>query len=327
MHVLMIRRVTLLCSLLCLIHTHLQTAVVAQDLPAQLDAYDEDALAAEDAEEKEKATNELALANKTTANASAKQFNASTLEQGSNTSVAVNSAEVETDDLQAPEEQVLEKETKEDYDTILSMRSPPQGVSPHAINILAQPRAFKGAQDDGGDDYYNFRDNFQGNFGGDFSVAFTVCFRDVRLNAPIIDFGNGQEKDNIIVGRRGKSDDLQFTIYHLQKENDELVATSRAVVAPNVLRIGETAKFLCQVDIHGRMRIVKDGVTVAERRDGYFPDQVVRLNLFVAKSNWPFDGAFYGELNDLRFWNIAVPWTSAFPEAGAKKALVRRVHR
>eukprot|EP00929_Paragymnodinium_shiwhaense_P064228 TRINITY_DN32157_c0_g1_i3.p1 TRINITY_DN32157_c0_g1~~TRINITY_DN32157_c0_g1_i3.p1 ORF type:complete len:218 (-),score=30.80 TRINITY_DN32157_c0_g1_i3:21-674(-) len=211
--------------------------------------------------------------------------------------------------------------------TILSMRSPPQGVSPHAINILAQPRAFKGAQDDGGDDYYNFRDNFQGNFGGDFSVAFTVCFRDVRLNAPIIDFGNGQEKDNIIVGRRGKSDDLQFTIYHLQKENDELVATSRAVVAPNVLRIGETAKFLCQVDIHGRMRIVKDGVTVAERRDGYFPDQVVRLNLFVAKSNWPFDGAFYGELNDLRFWNIAVPWTSAFPEAGAKKALVRRVHR
>lgn len=206
-------------------------------------------------------------------------------------------------------------------------------ISAAPIDVLRKPHTFLGRLDNGEPDFINFRDRYQGNFGGDFSVAFRGRFNDIGENARIIDFGNGLERDNIVVGRKGLNHSLQFAVYRRERQDGDIISTSRSLVAENVLRPNETASFLCQVDTKGHMRIWKDGTLVAQRKDGFSPDQVPRVNMFVGKSNWPQDSSFVGHLESLRVWNVNIAWAKAFPdspggdersEASARHSLMRR---
>merc|ERR1712232_186972 len=160
----------------------------------------------------------------------------------------------------------------------------------NAIKVLKKSQAFFGTLADGSEDYMNFYDNYKGNFGGAFSVAFAVRFDDIEKNSRIIDFGNGPDQDNIVVGRSGMSDDFEFSIYRRELIRGEIKSKNRSLFASKAIVPHRSAKYLCVVDALGRMRMYRDGITIAERVDGFPPEQVPRMNLLVGKSNWPDDG-------------------------------------
>eukprot|EP00928_Gymnodinium_smaydae_P023040 TRINITY_DN19169_c0_g2_i1.p1 TRINITY_DN19169_c0_g2~~TRINITY_DN19169_c0_g2_i1.p1 ORF type:complete len:320 (-),score=79.42 TRINITY_DN19169_c0_g2_i1:125-1084(-) len=188
-----------------------------------------------------------------------------------------------------------------------------------AISILPPTRrVFRGLARDGSDDFENFADNFKGNFGGAFSVAFKATFDSVDRNSPIIDFSNGPAVDNIVVARRNASNDLRFSVWRRERVNGQIEAAHRELDAKDVLSLKHPLPFLCVVDALGHMRIyTAGGRVVADRRDGFAPDQVPRLSLFVGRSSWPQHKNFRGSLEQLRVWNRVVSWKDAFPARAA----------
>lgn len=163
---------------------------------------------------------------------------------------------------------------------------------------------------DDGAESINFHDEYAGNFGGAFSVAFRARFDSRAWNGRVIDFGNGPGEDNIVVARRGTSDDLAFAVHREEMVGGEVRRTNRSVVALGVIPVGNSSAFLCAVDALGHMRILREGKTIAERKDGFSPEQVPRINLFVGRSNWEGDGLFQGQISNLRVWNSVVSWSS-----------------
>ena len=112
----------------------------------------------------------------------------------------------------------------------------------------------------------------------------------------IIDFGNGAGQNSIILGHVGTSNALGFHLYSS--------AGTYSIEAANALEIGKWMHLVATIDKSGLAKLYKDGQLI-QSKPFHLPDNVNRTLNFIAKSNWPNDGYFEGQMADVRVWNIA----------------------
>ncbi len=161
-------------------------------------------------------------------------------------------------------------------------------VTPKKVSVLSF---------DGKDDYVALP-----AVNNDYSQGFTVeawvqysSFQ--QFWSRIIDFGNGQGQNNIVLGHVGTSKDIGFHLY--------TTAEGRKMIEiANALEIGKWTHIAVTISKSREGKLYQNGQLVQSKLL-LLPDNVNRKLNYIAKSNWPQDGYFEGKIAEVRVWNIA----------------------
>jgi hypothetical protein len=145
--------------------------------------------------------------------------------------------------------------------------------------------------------------------GGSFSIECWIMFEGFRLYSRIIDLGSlsGSSAHNVILANQGRTNNLMFEVYSGTVPSQVLVT--------NALEVGEWVHIVASVEqlsptdtysaSAGRLRLYINGVERGSTY-GYIPQPVARPNGFIARSNWPADEYFAGNLDALYFYDTAL---------------------
>lgn len=117
----------------------------------------------------------------------------------------------------------------------------------------------------------------------------------------IFDFGNGAGVHNLILANRGTTSDLHFSIRD--------GAGSSSITATGALQTGVWQHVAATVDAQGNASIYLDGQEVASGTVNV-PDNLVRTNNYIGRSNWANDLDFAGNMDDVSYWNTALSQTT-----------------
>lgn len=94
----------------------------------------------------------------------------------------------------------------------------------------------------------------------------------------IVDFGNGQGRNNIVLAHVGTSNSLAFHTF--------TSTGGYAVEVPNALEIGKWAHVAATIDKSGEAKLYKNGKLI-QTKPFRLPDNVERKLNYIGKSNWP----------------------------------------
>lgn len=150
---------------------------------------------------------------------------------------------------------------------------------------------------DGIDDYIKIPEGFSSLEPG-FTVSLWAYPTAVKSWARFIDFGNGENADNIIFARLGSSDDLVMHTY------DGTSAGSR-VTASDTIELNKWQFFAASIDSNGNAALYKNGEVIGTGTT-VCPPSVVRGNNYIGKSNWSSDEYYSGYMDDIRVFNYAL---------------------
>lgn len=162
--------------------------------------------------------------------------------------------------------------------------------------------------------FYDFNRNnsHYGTFGSDglsdFSNGFSISFY-ARFDATagggwerIIDFGNGDNADNIVVAREGSTNRL---ILEFRRGSAESLECSAEIISDGVW-----AHYIITVDPSAGCVIYKNATAqtlyVNRPSNPFLPDNVARNNNYIGDSNWTADTFFDGGIGDLAIYNRAL---------------------
>jgi hypothetical protein len=140
-----------------------------------------------------------------------------------------------------------------------------------------------------GGDHATLPSGFSDSFSNGFALFAIWNFGTASNYERIIDLGQGQQDDNIIVGRRDTSNTFFYQLY-----NGSTGGTF--VQVDNAVQNNEFASY--GVSLNGTDgRLYVNGSLLATQA-GYseVPSNVVRNSNFIGKSNWPSDGASTGAM-------------------------------
>jgi streptogramin lyase len=152
-------------------------------------------------------------------------------------------------------------------------------------------------QFDGLDDYVDMPDGFA-DFRNGFTIEMWAHPTSPRSYARFIDFGNGSPSDNIIFARNATSDTLLFEVYIGDSSGGRLEAGQ-------VIDLNMWQHLAATLDLSGEVIIYKNGVEVA-RGAAIVPNNLIRANNYIAKSNWSWDEYYQGYMDEIRIWNRAL---------------------
>ncbi len=147
---------------------------------------------------------------------------------------------------------------------------------------------------DGSDDYIDLPDGFA-NFRTGMTVSVWVYPTEVKNWARIIDIGNGPYDNNIMLARRGSSNDLYFEVYNRDTSGGK-------VQAAGAIELNKWQLFTAALDMSGNVVIYKNGSPVASGQTA-IPVNIIRTNAYIGKSNWEDDANYKGRMDDLRIYN------------------------
>ncbi len=141
-------------------------------------------------------------------------------------------------------------------------------------------------------------------FSGDFTVTAWINLRSYQHYSRIIDFGNGENNDNVILGFSGDSDNL-FISFNSAQSQKMLIASSVSIKLNQWYHV---AFVLSKT----KGKIYVDGSSAA---DGtlYVPTNVKRNYNYIGKSNWPDPNAD-AVYDDLKIYNEALSAESILNE-------------
>ena len=117
--------------------------------------------------------------------------------------------------------------------------------------------------------------------------------------ARLMDLGNGQANDNIIlVPSNGTSGQPTLTIY---------VGGSHvfSLLAPNAIPLNTWTHLAGVINSDRSCRLYVNGILVASGITPSLPSNVVRTSNYIGKSDWPNDGPFDSSVADVRIWSVA----------------------
>jgi hypothetical protein len=132
----------------------------------------------------------------------------------------------------------------------------------------------------------------------EFSISVWVYPMDVGDSSRIIDFGNGQLADNIVVGLSNLNN-LQPLFVFFSGSNLVFAATSFKAITENQWQFLTATNngTIARVFLNGTL--IGESITLSHTK----PVNLSRSNCYIGKSNWAADGYSYSYLDDLRFYN------------------------
>jgi hypothetical protein len=152
-----------------------------------------------------------------------------------------------------------------------------------------------GLQFDGLDDHVTLPE-LDLDLANGFTVEAWVRYSSFQSWSRIIDFGNGDNADNILFANQGRTNDLVFRVYQDQ--------TVKTLTAPAALETGTWMHLAATVDSAGNAFLYKNGQELF-RDKIHAPEGIKRTRNFIGRSNWQVDGYFDGNMAEVRIWNLA----------------------
>ena len=151
---------------------------------------------------------------------------------------------------------------------------------------------------DGKDDYVDV-----GEFvwGEECSFSGWVKFYDFQRWSRVLDFGNGEAQNNLILSNSEKTSNLVFQNF-LTKP---LGMDPQYVRIMDFWKLKEWIHVVCQIDESGNSNVFKNGKLNKSQKNELTPKSV-RGKQFFGRSNWSVDAHFKGELDDLRIYDRAI---------------------
>ncbi|WP_153301682.1 tandem-95 repeat protein, partial [Endozoicomonas arenosclerae] len=116
----------------------------------------------------------------------------------------------------------------------------------------------------------------------------------------VLDFGNGQSDNNIVLGHTGDNNGIGFHIYSGGPDDPK-----GSLEINNFFTAGEWVHVTATVEADGTMSIYRNG-ELAGQADGVVPAEMVRTGNFLGKSHWSADGYLDGSIDELVITNGAV---------------------
>ncbi len=126
--------------------------------------------------------------------------------------------------------------------------------------------------------------------GGAITIATTFTYDSFHTWARIVDFGNGNNADNIVIGTTALGR-IEVDVYR----GGSIV---KEVFANNVYTIGQAFHVALTIEDDGHMKLYVDGELVAENANGHTPNDVVRTQNYIGQSSWT-EANTNGSMNDL----------------------------
>ena len=129
------------------------------------------------------------------------------------------------------------------------------------------------------------------HMGGAITIATTFTYHSYQSWVRILDFGNGPNNDNLVMGTTS-SGQIRVHIYKGASDRTELFAN-------DAYTLGEEFHLTYTIDDTGYHKLYIDGVLVAEEPNGYVPNDLLRTSNKIGASNWSADANTDGQMNDL----------------------------
>ena len=148
---------------------------------------------------------------------------------------------------------------------------------------------------DGTDDFIDIPDGFS-SFRNGLSLSIWAYPTAATNWARFFDFGNGAANNNILLARRGTSNDLAFEIYNGS-------SSSGQIIAAGVIELNTWQMFTATMNAAGAVTLYKNGQVVGNGQVTP-PTPVVRVNNFIGRSNWGNDAYYQGYLDDARIYDF-----------------------
>ena len=150
---------------------------------------------------------------------------------------------------------------------------------------------------DGVDDYIELPEAVN-QFGGGFSVVLWAKPAGNETWARFFEFGNGEQKDNIILSRLNNSNNLMFEVFYGSE-------WPVRVIAQNAIDLNTWQCFAVTVDREGNASLYKNGKRIQKGKTSEIQD-IVRKQLYIGKSQWPTDQMYKGLIDDFRLYNYVL---------------------
>jgi hypothetical protein len=147
---------------------------------------------------------------------------------------------------------------------------------------------------DGVDDYVELPE-MNPDYAKGFTVEAWVRYHSFQKWSRIIDFGNGEAKDNILLANAGETDNLEFHVYQ---------GKAGTVSAPGVLVANTWMHLAATVDGDGNADLYINGESKAHEIINK-PNSLPRKKNYIGRSNWAGDSYFDGDIREVRIWNVA----------------------
>ena len=150
----------------------------------------------------------------------------------------------------------------------------------------------------------DFKDLNDQSLGGPMTIALWARWDQFRGWSRLIDFGNGQGQDNILLGQYSDGSTKNF-IFNIRRGQDH------KRIQAGTITLGQWTHVAFTV-VGSDMRLFQDGVQVGHNPDGHEPITMTRTNHYVGKSNWSADALFKGSIYSLQIWNRALNPTEIY---------------
>ncbi|MGF2033815.1 MAG: DUF4347 domain-containing protein [Nostoc sp. CmiVER01] len=149
---------------------------------------------------------------------------------------------------------------------------------------------------DGKDDYVSVNDP---KISGDYTIEAWIKIDQHQSFSRIVDFGNGEAQNNIILNFDGATGRLRLETYVGKNRNYTSVTTE------NLLPTGEWIHVAGVNDGKGNAHLYINGELVKSASGQNIAENVDRASNYIARSNWANDKYFQGNIAEVRIWDTA----------------------
>lgn len=146
--------------------------------------------------------------------------------------------------------------------------------------------------------------------GGDFTVTAWVYITNNTSYSRIFDFGNGENSDNVILAMEGSS---YFPTFHIYDGGSDSWVTSSAEISTGVWT------HYAVTYSNGAGILYLNGVSVGSN-GMHRPNNVVRNNCYIGKSNWASDSGLEGNVSKFAIYRTAMTGTEVLADFNRTKA-------
>ena len=143
--------------------------------------------------------------------------------------------------------------------------------------------------------------------GGNFTITSWVGINSYAVWSRVIDFGNGQDQDNVILAVTAETGGYPAfgTAAGIAITSDTQMPT-------------ETWTHLAATYINGTSTLYMNGIQVAQGAQPK-PTNVTRTHCYIGKSNWAADAALDGALGKVQIWGSGMNGTEVLADFNATK--------